>query len=461
MSKNIVLNVIISICLSIVINITSNGLAYAEDIYYAQVPRGDFTGNSCTNAKNISLLTWGAGDSNIGAGDTAHLCGTITSMITIGASGSDWNNPITIKYEDGAKSSKAYWGLVDSSNNIINGGPAIYAGGKSYLVIDGGTNGMIENTNNGTLLGNQVNGHGISLYGCSHVEIKNLETLMYKRVENALADYNSTAVYFWNGSSDINIHNNNMHDSGRQVYQSARYPDKNITIHHNSIDNSGIGIVIGTAGTGETVDNVTIYNNIIHKSILWSGNPDIHTNAIQVFAVQSGSGVTNLNVHDNKFYGNCGTNSTSLLFIEGLVYSPNIYNNTLLYESNPGTGCGNGMMYLKQTQGGLVANNTFISTDNLSGIGLAFTTGNNVVVKYNIFKSVGIPISLPDSTTAVFVCDYNLFPLGGIRFNYGSYAQYTYDQWKSISGFDAHSTTGNPLLNPEHVPKAPSIINIK
>ena len=96
--------------------------ARAEDIYYAQAPAGSGSGDRCANARAISGLTWGPGAGSIGAGDTAHLCGTIATAIAVGASGSDANNPVTVKFEDNAKMSKDTWG---------DGGAAITVSGIS------------------------------------------------------------------------------------------------------------------------------------------------------------------------------------------------------------------------------------------------------------------------------------------------------------------------------------------
>jgi hypothetical protein len=83
---------------------------WAEDIYYAQSAAGAATGANCSNAKALSAVSWGTGAGTIGAGDTLHLCGTITSSLTVGASGTDTTtNAITIKFEDNAKFSNATW----------------------------------------------------------------------------------------------------------------------------------------------------------------------------------------------------------------------------------------------------------------------------------------------------------------------------------------------------------------
>src|SRR5207302_11485316 len=80
-------------------------------------------------------------------------------------------NVITILFEPGAKLSKPAWGTDSTS--------AISGNGTSYITIDGGTNGKIENTNNGTALGLQqdsvfVNGHSITTWTVKNLTLSTL-----------------------------------------------------------------------------------------------------------------------------------------------------------------------------------------------------------------------------------------------------------------------------------------------
>src|SRR5437867_2711294 len=65
------------------------------NIYIAQVATGLDDGSSCANAHAVTFFNtagnWGVGASQIGAGTTVHLCGTITTQLIAqgnGASGS-------------------------------------------------------------------------------------------------------------------------------------------------------------------------------------------------------------------------------------------------------------------------------------------------------------------------------------------------------------------------------------
>ena len=121
-----------------------NTNALADDIFVAQTAAGGDTGADCSNAHSMSWLntagSWGGGGADVDPGDTVRLCGTLTTALTIQGGGSD-GSLITILFEPGAKFSAATWTT-----------PAITNAGYDYIIIDGGTNGIIDATDNGTSL---------------------------------------------------------------------------------------------------------------------------------------------------------------------------------------------------------------------------------------------------------------------------------------------------------------------
>src|SRR5438132_776393 len=83
------------------------------------------------------------------AGTIVHLCGTFTgtlnsTMLTAQGSGAS-GNPVTLLFETNANFTSPAW---NSPNGAIN------IGGRNFITIDGGTNGIIQNTANGTNLAN-------------------------------------------------------------------------------------------------------------------------------------------------------------------------------------------------------------------------------------------------------------------------------------------------------------------
>ena len=202
---------------------------YAADHYIAQSAAGLGNGDSCANATAISYYT-GSWSGKVSAGDTVHLCGTLTSTLIIGASGSS-GNPITVKFESGAKfSSSTAWGQDASS--------AIYASSKSYITIDGASTGIIENTDNGDALGHQdVTTYGIALLGCLNVTVKDLTIRnMYVHVSGGATSHTFVQA--------INI-----------------VGGSNITTSGNTISHSGVGIWI--ASNSGTFSTATISGNIV------------------------------------------------------------------------------------------------------------------------------------------------------------------------------------------------------
>lgn len=451
MTRNMIFKVVNLILVNVCTILLGARLTYAEDIYYAQGSSGDVSGNSCSNAKPISALAWGSGTGNIGAGDMLHLCGTITSTLTIGASGTDLStNAITIKWEDGAKFSKEVWGTTTSA--------AIYASGKSNIILDGGTNGLIENTDNGTGKGNSVDSNFIFAdSGPSHWEIKNLLlNNVYVRIESTESNRYGSAINIQGAFHDIRVHNNTIHD-GNKLVMFAYWGTgvKDVLFYSNTVYNSAVCLTVGSGDVNATIDNVQIYNNTFHRTLAWSGQAAIHTDLTHTFAVHSGSGITNLKIHNNNYSGVCGTNSTTLMYIEGYVRSPQISNNTLMFEANPGA-CGNGMMYLKSNIGAYVDNNTFVSTDTASNSGLMIGGSTGVVIRNNRFARLHVSISSFDSTSTITSSNYNIFP-PETYFNYGSWSQMNFASWKSASGLDTHSTTESSI----RIPYYPSGITIR
>src|SRR5690242_13959377 len=148
-------------------------LLHAEDIYVAQSSAGANDGTSAGNAKALSWLNdaanWGSGANKVSPADTVHLCGTFTSSLIVPADGSA-GNQVEVLFEAGANFTSPIWS-PDGAIQLQN---------RSYITINGGTNGLIRNTDNGDSLGHQADSAGISNYNGSNggpvdnIIIKNL-----------------------------------------------------------------------------------------------------------------------------------------------------------------------------------------------------------------------------------------------------------------------------------------------
>lgn len=108
-------------------------VAIARDIYIAQNAVGANNGFDCADAHAVSFFNaaanWGSGPAQIGPGTTAHLCGVITTELTVQGSGTS-GSPITILFQPHAQVTLP---ACDSTNGCVN------VRGKSYIIIDGGT----------------------------------------------------------------------------------------------------------------------------------------------------------------------------------------------------------------------------------------------------------------------------------------------------------------------------------
>lgn len=438
--------------------------SHAEELYIAQNVSGSDTGADCVNAHSVSWLNtsgnWGSGTNKISAGDTAHLCGTFSSPITIQGSGTS-ESPITIFFETGAKMSKNHWYQSGS-----NGDAAIYGSNKSYITIDGGTNGLIEATDNGTARTFQYDIAGVFFNNGSNVTVKNLAVYpLYERVEGTDANNICIGIGFDGISTNLTLQDNILKDASNGMYIGYRAGSSGAEISGNVCDDCGHSCVtVGSQNTNETMSDVQIHDNTFHKSRKWSGAPEIHTNLIHAWAVHEGSRLEGLEIYSNNFSGMCGTNSTALVFLEGYIYSPEIYNNVLVKEVDPDGACGNGLMNLKGSNYAVVANNTFIGLDGglslqVGGWGGGMDIGH--IIKNNLIYNTSFVVE-PYDYDAVAQCDYNVYYGDGV-FSYGSWAQYDFAGWKAATAshgynFDAHSTVSQPTLDANYASTATDVV---
>jgi hypothetical protein len=245
-----------------------------------------------------------------------------------------------------------------------------------------------------------------------------------------------------------------VHDGNKVVYFSwYAGASANISVYNNTISDSAVAITVGSGYVDSSIENVQIYNNDLSRGLKWSGAPTIHTDLTHVFAAHTNTQVTGLKIYNNYYHGACGTNTTTALFGEGLIVDPKYYNNLFVMDVNPGN-CSNGMIYLKQDDGALITNNTFISADGVTAIELGGVT--NAVVKNNLFNNGGLAIGPFSSASSVTESDYNLFSSGETFLN-GSWSQLDLPTWKAAhETFELNSRTGSSLLDGNFKPQSGS-----
>ncbi|MCP4372109.1 MAG: hypothetical protein GY797_28915 [Deltaproteobacteria bacterium] len=425
----------------------------AEDIYIAQTAQGGDTGVDSSNAHSVawfnSSQNWKNQTGKISEGDTVHLYGTISTALTI------YGHNRTIFFEDDAKLSAPYWPATG----------AIAGLDVNHILIDGGTNGLIECTDNGTALGNQVFTVGIKLTHSSNSELRNLTiSNIYQRTpysNESNENSGGSGIRLLGNSSNVSVHGCSIVNAsqGISVSLGSGETTSNLRIYNNIISGCSDGITCGSGGVNAIGIDIEIYNNTISGNYVWDGSwtpppgdGHHHNDGIQCWSWHTGASTTNLKIYNNTIGPNMGNSISGWLFVEGYFPGLLIYNNLL--KANVGSSPTNGFIFLKNGDNAKVYNNTVVSGGAGIGIGLNADT-TDADLQNNIIVNVAVGIRV-DADCSVAVSDYNVFyGLGEILMYYQSGFS-TFLDWQSLKGFDAHSITDDPLLDSNSKLTSPS-----
>ncbi len=422
-------------------------------------PSGTTTAPNLTPAQFNTSSSWGSGTGLIGPGTKILLCGTFvgvagTTELTFKAGGSS-GNPITLLFDTNAQLNAPYW--APSPNGGCGGAICIY--NLSYVVINGGTNGIIQNTANGDSLTYQQSSEAIEAGSCSNCTIENLTIAnIYVHPANGLSSFDQTAMrcITFNGSN-WTINNNTMHDAGWCLFEGYKNGDGNVAIFNNNLYNIDHGWMLAGSTGGGSSGPFSFYGNQITNYANWDTASDAyHHDGIHCFTgVSTAAHITALNIYNNLFGPGTGANITAHIFIEGVSESTpcadassviNIYNNVLTAN----TGVGNGLLGL--FSGTLnIYNNTLIGAGTTSGnngvyLNYGSTGMGPVTFKNNVLSNFNIEVALSSGIT--FTADYNSYGAGGSNnFVCGSnfYSTTQFASWKSCTGGDSHSTYNTSL----------------
>jgi hypothetical protein len=412
----------------------------ANDIYVAQSAAAAPSGTNCGGARGVSTLS----SADWSPGNTIHLCGTFTggagsTLITAQGSGTS-GNPITILFEAGATLSAPYW---SSSGGAIN------VSGRSFIAIDGGSNGIIQNTANGTGLAYQATTTAIYAQNCQNCEFKNL-TIQNLYVHTSPSDtavdtQQVNCIQFY--GSNMLIHDNVMHDAGWCLYQNY-HSDANVQIYNNHIYNMSHGV--WAAGAAYIVSSEYIYNNHFGSMANWgTGSTDAYHLTVIHAANGSGGKIQNMYIYNNLFDGSLGTCCiTGHIFLEsslegtpwtdatGTAY---IWNNVLIADLD----IPNGLFTIGEGMNHQIYNNTLIGPNaGNNGIALQLIHTQNVTIENNVIEGFTQLIGSPNGASYATI-DYNTYGWssgGNPSFQYGSKEATNLASWQSICGCDAHST---------------------
>lgn len=455
---------------------------FAEDIYIAQTLHGADSGINCSSAHSSGWFNTSGNWANpkqigkIGPGDIVHLCGTIKSQLATHASGLN-GSPITILFENGAKYSNTAWTAGTAAITINN----------NYITLDGGTNGIVEATDNGTTSsfggGKAYNRNidGVLINAADNVIVKKLTIrTIYNRLANSTdcinAGYN---IHITGLTTNITISENTISDGYYGIYGALGNSDT-ITLSNNTISNTSIGINIAPGSTSLTGSNIFIYGNAIRGGTKWDGifNANCqangcssscltdkwhHQDGMHLFSQTDTGWMDNVNVFNN-YLQDFGIHSTAHIYIEyhGMK-NVKIYNNVLV---NTGSNyASNGMITVKAADNVKIYNNTLVGAGPSNNQGIYWNSNSGVTpqgaeLKNNVISGVRTIMAWAVGTT--WTSDNNNF------FNYNpSYIfQDSSNAWYSLlwwngQGYDAQGTTEDPKLGISYALTSSSPASVK
>ena len=463
--------------------------ASASNIYISQNGAGAANAADCGDAKPVSFFNssgnWGSGSTQIGPGTTVHLCGTFnggagSTMLTVQGSGSS-GSPITILFESGAVLQAPYWG----SDPFAGGPGAILCSGKSYITIDGGSNGIIQNTANGSAsLGysTQTTSTGIFATQCPHFTVQGSLTVknIYVHAENDTSGGNTAGIWVEN-SDGISITGATVTEASVPVnvgYEPP-YSITNGTLAHLTIVHGCHLLVVGDGNSNGSASGLSIHDNVIgpHTQDWNSSDQGCHEDGLFLQATNSGSLISNFQIYNNWIKSDMcsdrsapGLNCTAPVFYSGSIVSTQFFNNIVQYTASTG-----GYEALVRLAGSQETNDSFYNNtfdENNSSVNQSCdcavfksteTTGqtqSGFQVLNNIFVNVAAKVFLNEDGTLngkysninnnVY---YNVNQYGVDFTNNQQYSSFS--QWQSL-GFDRNGGTGNPSLTANYVPQTGS-----
>lgn len=433
-------------------------------IYVAEHARGKGRGKSCGNARGVAWFNnpanWQRGAGHIRPGVIVRLCGVISSRLAAYGSGRV-GAPITVYWEPGATLSSPDWG----------GQAAFETNGHSYLTLDGGVDGSIQATAEGSGLADQgVASMGIAALGCSGCTFERLtiENLYRHTVasDTSVDQTMDNAIRF--SGSHVTIAGNTIHDVGWALVADWASGDADASIHGNNIYNTDHAFTSGSGFPGGSIGPIYFYGNHLHDYANWdTPNDSYHHDGIHCFTADNGAGpshYTGFYIYDNVFGGSTGANITAQIFVEGGAEGTPcadstsqiwIFNNVASVSRDVYNG-----IFGVFSGSPHVLNNTLIGPDTGGG-GVAFFSSNsissedfrnNVITTANELMAVSSQVSFASGAP-----DDNVYANGGNNaFVCGSsfYSFGQFSSWRQCVGGDWHSRrVSNVRLGAEGAPQ--------
>jgi len=424
--------------------------------YIAQ-SAGTFSGGKACNGQTAITPSTFNGITN-SPGDVNYICGTITgsansNLLSIQGNGAS-GNPITILWDTGAILQAPYF---SSSLYGISGN------GAAYVILDGGTNGIIQNTANGTGKTYQQASTLIGGFG-SNFTVKNLSILnVYVHTIN---DGNGDAAWgiYLQGQSNVVIGPGNtitQCDVGiMDDWTNANNSNLTIQGNHFSATNQDIQLGFYPAGT---FTNVNIYGNDATNWVNWDepGN-GYHHNFVHAFTNLPGANLTGtLQIYNNKVIGDIGAHATSMIFLEnnnggsgGTMGTWYIFNN-IFNKTNANVPTSSGIV-APQSDNGFLLNNTIIDAGGTGGNAFNCVNfyGTGWTMKNNVLIGCGTYVYQEGSSITATNNDY--YGAASPQWIFRSTWSSSLSSWQASCNCDSSSIATNPNLTTSYAPNTGS-----
>jgi hypothetical protein len=432
--------------------------ASAPKLFVAQSASGSGDGSSCSNARPVSFFNtaanWGGGKA-ISPGTTVGLCGTISSTVVVQGSGVS-GSPVTVLFTPGSKISQPACGPCLSMDN------------RSFVTVNGGKNGVIEGTNNGTHLGMHVNSDGIHAASCNNCVIENLtiQNIYVHDGSGNNVEIDQTQVRsIWANGSNFSIHDNKIHDAGWSVFFDGSSSQHDFRVYNNDIYNVDHGFIV----SGESPGPIWFNNNHVHDFANWdTSSNSYHHDGIHCYTVDNGQPhhIDDFYIYNNRFDGDIGGNATAWIFMEdgsGPQATPCadptsniwVFNNVATLSNHIYNGA-----FGLFTGRNRVFNNTLIGHGQEAGTVCQFVARPGMAMQNNVCASANQLIGMNPTEFSAGSPDYNVYADGGNNAfvcgnSFISFNQFS--RWQTCIGGDSHSIhVADARLNPNESPQAGS-----
>jgi hypothetical protein len=438
--------------------------AAATAVYVAQAQAGAGDGSSCQNAKAVSFLNssanWGSGTTQIGPGTAVHLCGTITTALSVSGSGNS-GSAILIQWEPGA------------SLQVCSTIGAFVFNSNSHLTIDlGGNSAAILCPNNGTGLASSTEAIGIydGGNGAQAVEVRNgtIGPMYVHSSGSGSGGSSSLGIWIGGGGSNNLFHDLKFTDAAKGIlFVAAGASSSGNQIYRNNFLNTGSDIYYACGGSPCNDAGAQIFSNDFTVGANWLGS-GVHQESIHIFANGPGTSVSGLLFYNNYMHGAWpSTGGTSHFEVSqggsGVgqgSQSGSVFDNICVMTGGS-TAPGDGCFYVQNNDNvWSFYNNTVDCVNNANNPGIiAFQldtqSGNSFTVKNNIVVNCNIAVyDQATSGTGTASYDRNIyFNIGSSGANgwwYKGKEYYPLATWQSATGQDLTSKTTNPGLNSDY-----------